>query len=289
MSLFATIRRDAPEAAKLVTLAHLASDFKDKFRSDPQKSLSILIYGYLTVEAASDEIKSDIERDLMNRSMVSFSKTLVQYGVPIDKIFVMQDFVYSSSKARKIDLFLEQQGESRHGYPQNPTDPHKVPALEIPEPARNKEISVNKDRQLVVEITAYKIESGKRTVVPELSLKTATGISLVDISKEFSAEVVALRPKLVSVLEKIGLGGQAEKVEFAIKIVGGGKISKKFKEQLSYEIGAQVQAALKIELTVPKIGKKLPVEISYSYGTAYGSEGFKAEGQGMIKVVLFEF
>jgi len=45
MSLFATIERDTPEAARLMTLAHLASDYQDKRHSNPDKQLNILLYG----------------------------------------------------------------------------------------------------------------------------------------------------------------------------------------------------------------------------------------------------
>ncbi|HSU24666.1 MAG TPA: hypothetical protein VLI65_01675, partial [Pyrinomonadaceae bacterium] len=88
MALFATLERDSPEADKLVTLAHLASDFQDRFRSDPQKGLNILMIGYLTAAAVGDAVKEEIERGLMNKSILSMSKTLTQMGVPIDKLYL---------------------------------------------------------------------------------------------------------------------------------------------------------------------------------------------------------
>jgi hypothetical protein len=111
MALFATIERDSPEPVKLKTLDHLASDFKERRRSNPAKQLNIILYGYLTTVAASDLVKQEIERDLMNRSMSAITKTLVRLGVPIDKLYV-GEYVFSGPKARKIDIFLQQQGEA---------------------------------------------------------------------------------------------------------------------------------------------------------------------------------
>src|SRR5215467_12207969 len=99
MSLFATIERDAPEAAKLITIAHLASDFQDRRKSDPDKQLNILLYGYLTAVAATDSVKEDIERGLMSKSLSSVVKGLVQFGVPIDKVY-LGEFIFSAPKGR---------------------------------------------------------------------------------------------------------------------------------------------------------------------------------------------
>src|SRR5690348_9721328 len=196
MSLFATIGRDAPEADKLVTLAHLASDFQDKFRSVSQKQVNILIYGYLTDAARGDSVKEDIERELMNKSIVAMSKTLVQFGVPIDKMFI-GELVFKNSKARQVDFFLEQQGEAHHCLPGNPpVDGHKIPTVNPHKPARDSELSVNSEKELSLEVTAYTLESGKRTLVPELSFKSATTISPSALSKEFSSELVIWKPKL---------------------------------------------------------------------------------------------
>lgn len=143
MSLFATIERDAPEADKLVTLAHLASDFKDKLRSNSQKQLNIIIYGYLTSTAATDAVKKEIERDLLTRSISSMSSTLVQMGVPVEKLYLGQ-FVFSSSKGREVDFFLEQQGEAKHSLPGNPSDAgHCLPIVNAPKPVRDKEFGAN--------------------------------------------------------------------------------------------------------------------------------------------------
>ena len=290
MSLFATIGRDAPEADKLVTLAHLASDFQDKFRSATQKQVNILIYGYLTDVAATDSVKEDIERDLMNRSISSMSKSLVQMGVPIDKLYI-GEFVFSSGKARKVDFFLEQQGEARHSLPGNPpTDGHKIPTVNPAKPVRDAELSVNSGKVVSLEMTAFKIESGQRSLVPELSFKSSTNISPVAISNEFGAELVAWKPKLESLLKKIGQQGNADKIEFAVKINAGGKMQKEFAHQISYEIAGQLQVALTFDVTIPGTSHDLPVELSYSYGAVYDKDkGFSSDGQGMIKVTLFRF
>src|SRR3982751_5274411 len=104
MALFATLERDTPDSEKLITLAHLASDLKDKKTSEPSKQLSVVLYGYLTSVAASDAVKESIERDLMRKSISSISKSLVDLGVPIDLLFI-GDYVFSDAKARMIDIF----------------------------------------------------------------------------------------------------------------------------------------------------------------------------------------
>jgi len=289
MALFATIERDSPEAVKLITLAHLASDFQDRFRSDPQKKLDVLVIGYLTSAAAGDAIKEDIERGLMNKSLGSLSKTIVQMGVPIDKLY-FGDLVFSSSKGRKIDLFLEQQGGPRHVVPGNPSDAgHRIPTVNVPKPARDAELSINQYKELVLEITGYKVESGRRTVFPELSFKSSTGISPVAISKEFTAELDVWKPKLESILRKIGKEGLADKIEFAVKISGGAKLSKEFAGQISTEIAASLRVALTFNITIPGTKRELPIELSYSYGAAYNDGTVADRGQGMITVTLFRF
>jgi hypothetical protein len=289
MALFATLERDSPEADKLVTLAHLASDFQDRFRSDPQKGLNILMIGYLTAAAVGDAVKEEIERGLMNKSILTMSKTLTQMGVPIDKLY-LGDLVFSSSKGRKIDLFMEQQGEARHSVPGNPAiSGYKIPTINPPKPVRDAELKINSNQELVLEVTARKIESGKRILIPELSFKSSTGISPVAISKGFDAELTVLRPKLESVLKKIGQEGLADKIEFSVQIVGGGKISKEFARQISTEVAASLKVALNINITIPGTKHELPIELSYSYGAAYKDGGVTEKGEGMITVTIFRF
>jgi hypothetical protein len=296
MSLFATIERDAPEAAKLITLAHLASDFQDKYKSSPDKRLSILLYPYLTAVAATDSVKEDIERGLMSKSLNSFVKTLVQYGVPIDSVY-LGEFVFSGQKGRKIDLFLEQQGESGHPFPSNPSDTgYPLPTVNPPKKVRDAEVSVNSSKQVVLEITAKSIRLGSATVLPEVSFKSTTGISPVDISNGFSAELTLWKPKLETLLRKVGQERWADKIEFSLKIVAGGQLSKEFAGQISAEIAAQLQAALSFNITIPGTSYELPIELSYSYGPAYNApytdptNGNTAmQGQGMVKVTVFRF
>jgi hypothetical protein len=295
MALFATIERDSPEPVKLTTLAHLASDFKDKRSSRPDRQLSIILYGYLTTVAASDLVKEEIERDLMNRSMSAISKTLVRLGVPIDKLYI-GEYVFSGPKARKIDIFLQQQGEAAPNLPGNPPVAGRTGAPNFPKPVRDAELSINNKREIVLEVTAFKIASGRRTLVPEISFRSSTGISPVEISKGFSSQLVLWKPKLEGLLRRIGQEGIAEKIEFAVKIIGGGGLTKEFARQISVEVAASLQAALTFNITIPGTKRELPIELSYSFGAAYRS-GFSdptggsigSEGQGMIKVTLFKF
>ncbi|HLA95589.1 MAG TPA: hypothetical protein VK612_07700 [Pyrinomonadaceae bacterium] len=289
MSLFATLERDTPEADKLVTLAHLAADFQEKLRSDAQKGLNVIIVGYLTSVAANDTVKEDIERGLMNKSLTSISKTLVQMGVPIDRMFI-GDFVFSGSKGRKIDLFLEQQGESRHVLPGNPSDNgYRIPTVNERKPVRDAELSVNNSREVVLEITARTIKSGQRTVVPEISIKTTTGISPVEISAGVKAQLTVWKPKLESFLKKIGQGNLADKVEFSVNIIAGGAQTKEFNRQIAIEVAASLQAALTFNVTIPGTKREIPIELSYSHGAEYKGGGVSEKGEAMIKVTLFKF
>ena len=289
MALFATLERDSPEADKLITLAHLAADYHEKLSSNTDKAVVVVIYGYLTTHAASDSLKEEIERNLMNKSIGPMVKTLTQMGVPIDKLYIA-DYVFSDRKGRKIDLFLQQQGESRHVLPSNPSEPgRRIPQVNIPKPVRDSRVTLDSGKELILEVTARTIKSGKRTVVPELSLKTTTGISPVAISKGFGAELVAWKPKLEGLLRKIGKAGLADKVEFALKIVGVGKMSKEFAHQISIEIAASLKAALTFDITIPGTSYELPVELSYSYGAAYRDGTIGDRGQGMVTITLFRF
>lgn len=297
MALFATIERDSPDSIKLITLAHLASDFRDKVTDDPQKPVNIMLYGYLTTVAETDSVKEDIERNLMGRSLASISNTLIQMAVPVDKLYV-GDMVFSADKGRKIDLFLEQQGEARHSVPSNPPrDGRPLPTVNPPKPVKDAELTINSNKELVLEVTAKTIKSGTRTVVPELSLKSSTGISPVDISNGFSAQLVLWKPKLEGLLRKLGQEGLADKVEFSLNIVAGGALTKEFAKQISAEVVAQLQAALTFDITIPGTSYELPIELSYSWGPAYKADNFedptngnyRSEGQAMIKVTIFRF
>ena len=296
MSLFATIERDAPEPVRVITLAHLASDFQDKYNSNPDKQLNILLYGYLTAVAATDSVKQDIERGLMNKSLNSVVKTLIQFGVPIENVY-LGEFVFSGQKGRQIDLFLEQQGESGHPFPTNPPESgHPLPIVNPPKKVRDAGISVNSSKQVVLEITAKSFKLGSETVLPEVSFKSTTGISPVDISNGFSAELTLWKPKLEGLLRKLGQERWADKIEFSLKIVAGGQLTKEFARQISAEIAAQMQAALSFNITIPGTSYELPIELSYSYGPSYNApftdptNGNTAmQGQGMIKVTVFRF
>lgn len=294
MALFATIERDSPESVKLITLAHLAADFKEKRSSAPYKQLNIIVYGYLTAVAASDSVKEEIERDLMKRSLSSITKTLVQYGVPIDKLYI-GEFVFSAPKGRKIDIFLQQQGEAAPNLPGNPPVAGKAGTPGFPKPVKDAEININ-NQQVVLEITVKEIKAGKRTVVPEIAIKSVTGISPVAISTGVKSQLVLWKPKLEGVFRRIGQQGMADKVEFEVRITGGAAKSKEFARQISVEIAAALQAALTFNITIPGTKRELPVELSYSYGASYkANDGayldgrFAEESKGMVKVTLFRF
>lgn len=294
MALFATIERDSPQHVKLITLAHLAEDFKEKRQSQPHKDLAVMLYGYLTSVAASDTVKEEIERGLMNKSLSALSKTIIDYGVPIDKVYVAE-MIFSASKGRKIDIFLQQQGESGRDLPNNsPTGGTGTP--NFPKPAKDAEVNVNSLGKLTLDVTAFEVKSGRRTLVPDFKLKSVTGISPVEISTGFKAQLTVWKPKLEGLLRRIGQHGMVDKVEFAIKITGGGGKSKEFARQISVEIAASLKAALTFNVTIPGTKHELPIELSYSYGGSYrANEGaytdgrFKEEGKGMINVTLFRF
>src|SRR5688500_19087718 len=56
---YTTLFRSTPDPEKLITLAHLAADFKEKRLADPHKQLNVVIFGYLTATAGSDTVKEE--------------------------------------------------------------------------------------------------------------------------------------------------------------------------------------------------------------------------------------
>lgn len=295
MALFATIERDPSQQVKLTTLAHLAADFKEKRKADPHKDLAVILYGYLTQVAASDTVKEEIERGLMNKSLSGLSKTIIEYGVPIDKVYVAE-MIFSAQKGRKIDIFLQQQGESGRDLPNNSPAPARAGDPNFPKPVKDAEIDVNSSRQLSLDVTVFEVKSSRRTLVPELKLRSVTGISPVEISTAFKAQLTIWKPKLEGLLRRIGQQGMADKIEFAVKIVGGAEKSKEFAKQISVEVAASLKAALTFNVTIPGTKHELPIELSYSYGANYkANEGaytdgrFAKEEKGLITVTLFRF
>lgn len=295
MALFATLERDSPQHIKLITSAHLAEDFKEKKRLDPQKDLAVLLYGYLTQVAASDTIKEEIERGLMSKSLSALAKTIIEYGVPIDKVYVA-DMPFSGPKGRKIDIFLQQQGESGRDLPNNSPAIGRSGGPNFSKPVRDAELNANTSGKVALDVTVFEVKSGRRTLVPELKLKSVTGISPVEISTSFKAQLTLWKPKLEGLLRRIGQQGIADKIEFAIKIEGAGGKSKEFGKQISVEVAAALKAALTFNVQIPGTKREIPVELSYSYGGSYrAQEGaytdgrFAEEGKGMITVTLFRF
>ncbi len=297
MALFATIERDSPESVKLITLAHLAADFKEKRRSRPDRQLSIVLYGYLTAVAASDSIKEEIERGLMNKSLAAITKTLVGYGVPIDKLYI-GEFVFSTSKARKIDIFLQQQGEAAPNFPGNPPVAGRTGMPMLSKSAKDAELSINSNKKLTLEVTVYENKSGRRTVVPEIAFKTITAVTWLEATQGFSSQLTLWKPKLEVLMRRIGQQGIADKVEFAVRITVDGEAgrSKEVAKQISAQVAASLKAALTFKITIPGTKRELPVELSYSYGIGYRANHeapldgrFSEEGKGMITVTLFRF
>lgn len=294
MALFATIERDPTQQVKLITLAHLAADFKEKRQADPHKDIAVILYGYLTQVAASDMVKEEIERGLMSKSLSALSSTIIEYGVPIDKVYVAE-MIFSAEKGRKIDIFLQQQGESGRDLPNNsPAVGSRSP--NFPKPAKDAEVNLNSKKQLSLDVTVFEIKSGRRTLVPELKLKSVTGISPVEISTAFKAQITLWKPKLEGLMRRIGQQGMADKIEFFVKIIGGAEKSKEFAKQISVEVAASLKAALTFTVTIPGTKRELPIELSYSYGGKYqADEGaytdgrFAGEGKGMVNVTLFRF
>ena len=295
MALFATIERDSPQHVKLITLAHLAEDFKEKRRADPYKDLNVILVGHLTSAAASDTIKEEIERDLMKKSLSGIVKTIGEYGVPVDKLYV-GEFVFSPTKGRQIDIFLLQQGEAAPNLPGNPPTAGKPGNPNFTKSAKDAGVVVTSSRELILDVTVFERKSGRRTLVPELKLKSVTGVSPSELSTGFKAQLTLWKPKLEGLLRKIGKQGLADSIEFAIKIEGGGAKAKEFARQISADIAASLKAALTFNVPIPGTKQELPIELSYSYGGNYrANEGaytdgrFSEEGKGMISVTLFRF
>ncbi len=294
MGLFATVERD-PHLIDQRTLTRLAGEFKDRNNSRPESSPSIFIFGYLTQTAAEDAVKEDIERGLMNRGIQYVSRWLSQLGIPADRIYI-NEHVISAMKSRKIDLFLQQRGETAT-FPANaPISSRRAKDFLQPKDADKNAVKVNSNQELVLEVTAYAIKADKRTVLKEIALKSITGISPSQINTKFYAELSLWKPKLHKLLRKIGQDGMADKVQFSFKLTGGGTKSKDFGDEVKVAVSASLKAALSVQVSVPGTKHEVTIELSFSYGVSYkaemdritdGSVGDK--GKGMVEVTLFRF
>ena len=97
------------------------------------------------------------------------------------------------------------------------------------------------------------------------------------------------KPRLEGLLRRLGQEGLTDKIEFAVKITGGGALTKEFARQISIEAAASLQAALTVNITIPGTKREIPAELSYSYGATYNDGRVSDQGQGMIKVTLLKF
>ena len=298
MALFATIHRNTPDPEKLITLAHLAADFKERRLADPHKQLNVVIFGYLTATAGSDTVKEEIERDLMNRALAPITKTLVHYGVPVDSLYIAE-FIFSGPKGRQIDLFLQQQGESPKDMPNNTQAPRGgAVGPNFVKPAKDAGLNISTSKKVTLEVTLYENKSGRRTLVPEIKFKSITALTWLEAAQGFSSQLTLWKPKLEGVLKRIGQQASADNIEFALKVTfdGDAAKSKDAAAQISAKVAASIKAALTFKITIPGTKRELPIELSYAYGGSYRANHeaplngrFSEESKGMITVTLFRF
>jgi len=294
MGLFARIERD-PHLVDKQLVTQLATDFLDRLQSNPQANPTIVLFGYLTHLAANDLQMEEIERGLMNRSIDFVTRILTGMQVPVERLYV-GDYIYSATKSRKVDLFLQQAGEPSN-FPMNPMLPvHRKHDVRSPKRVLDAALDINSAKHLVLDVTVFAIKSGRRTLLKELALKSITGISPTDISTKFNAQLVLWKPKLQELMRRIGQEDMADKVEFAVKLTGGASRSKEFTRQVSLAVSASLKAALTFNVTIPGTKHEVAIELSYSYGASYtadegryGDGQFADKGKGMINVTLFRF
>lgn len=264
MGLYTTFNKNTTEAEQLMVLAWLASKFQDKLRSNSGKSPVVFIWGYLDPIAAGDSVAEEIERQAMDKRIISIGKNLIRLGVPVDKIYPLDSKITNiGGHQHPIDIFLQEAGETNSVVPSVPLlgpDPHPAKTLK-PTPPGKWEGNLSQEG-IKVEVDLYSKESGKRTLLKTFKVKKSYGLSLKEWSIEIGAEVTLWKPEIDEILKKKRLEKFVGKFEFEVKVAGGRKLSKEFAAGISQEYSAKLSAGLSF---IVSDGWKVSFEISTGY------------------------
>ncbi len=249
----------ASESAKLLKIARSYNSRA----IDLAKIINVSIYGYISTEAQMNSATERSERAAMQTRMNGIRDSLIQMGVPNDKIWV-GGVAFSSKWSGQINISLREVNLNSIILP--PYMP-PIPSNDPQNPSGAKEQwldadgSVKKDvlkGVIAIEIELSLKEGGIFRTKPPISAKVSFKS---DGSIELGAELTAIEEEI----KKKALWGTVQEIKFKISVEGGAEFNFEDKK-IQTQLNAAVKTALSATLVIPGTSIKIPVEVSIGIG-----------------------
>lgn len=284
MALYTTFNKNTTEAEQLMVLAWLASRVQDKLS---MRKKIIIITGYLDVMANEDLVFKEIETNHMNKLLTSIFKTLVQMGVPAADVQVWEPVKsYIKGHQHRIDIFLQEEGETGTVFPSDPPQDPAHPRTKKPQPAA-VELSLDSKGKLTLEGEVYVIKFGGRSRIPDIKLKKSVSVSPEGVSIEFGQEIIVFKKEVGELLKKDNF---IEGLEVEIKLASAGEIKRTWGKEVEKAIGAKFEAAFKKQLGASGTAKRMSIQLFFSWGGEFKGSNIEEKRQIGLKFVWeFDF
>lgn len=257
-STFETIYQADSGASESAKLSRLARGYKSR-AIDLSKIVNINVYGYIRSESQMSSAAEKSERSAMQTRFNNIKNSLIQMGVPSDKIWI-GGVAFSSNWGGQITVSVKETSLNSIILP--PYAP-AVPANDPQRPSGAKEQWLDADgsvkKDVIKGVIALEIELSLKEgeifrTLPPISAKASVKS---DGKIELGAELTVIEEEI----KKKAFWGAVKEVKFKISIEGGSEFS--FEDRrIQTELNAAVKAALSATFVIPGTSVKLPVEVS---------------------------
>jgi hypothetical protein len=261
-SNFETIYQVDSDASKSVKLSKIARGYKN-LAVDYSKIVNINIYGYIRSDAQMNSVTENSERAAMQSRFNDLRNSLIQMGVPGDKIWV-GGVAFSSNWGGQITISVK---ETNLNSIILPPYPPTVPNNDPKKPSGGKEQWIDGDgsvkRDVIKDTIAIEVElsfkeGGIFRVQPPVSIKAS-------VKSDGTIELGAEWTPVEEEIKRKAAWGVIQEIKFKISAEIGAGV--KFDEKrINAEINSAVKAALTAIVKIPGTSVKIPVEVSIGVG-----------------------
>ena len=235
----------------------------------PTKSVDVTISGYIRSELQYNTEVEKKERAAMRLRLDEIKNSLIQLGVPRDKIWV-RGIAYATNMGGQINISVNENKPNQIILPSYP--PYITP-YGPQQNQGNKEQWLDAEGGAVVdplsgemtmEIEISFKENGVLKTKPPVKAKVALNPDGSLSAVELSAELVLLKQEIAKKLA----GGLIQDVKFKIAASASAKFKLDDSNQFKTDLNAKVKAALGFDLVIPKLKHRIPIEASLSVDIA---------------------
>lgn len=271
---FETIYPSDSEATEKDKMSKIVRGYQNGVRSEFLKmrsaGYSVNIYGYIKTEVQMNSQTEKAERAAMQARLNYMRDSLMQMGIPNDKLWV-GGVTFSSNWGGQINISVKKIESNPLILPSYP--PY-VPSIgPSPKPSTQEQWL---DAEGSLGVDALK---GEMTVEVELSVKENSILKTKKLSAalklglkpdgslsdaELGAELVILKQEIA----KSAVGGVIQNVKIKVAASGYAKVKFDDLEKAKTELNAKLKAVLSADLGIPSTKIKFPVEVSISIDIA---------------------